>query len=50
MLKEVYFAVERGGGFALPGTDGSGKTTIVKILTTLLKPDNGKAPSGHQSY
>lgn len=43
VLKGVDFEVEKGSIFALLGTNGSGKTTIVKILTTLLKPDNGKA-------
>jgi ABC-2 type transport system ATP-binding protein len=28
--------------FALLGSNGAGKTTIVKILTTLLKQDIGK--------
>lgn len=43
VLKGVDFGVEKGSIFALLGTNGSGKTTIVKILTTLLKPDSGKA-------
>ncbi|WP_342084377.1 ABC transporter ATP-binding protein [Dyadobacter sp. OTU695] len=43
VLKGVDFQVEKGSIFALLGTNGSGKTTIVKILTTLLKPDDGKA-------
>ncbi len=41
VLKGVYFEVEKGHIFALLGPNGSGKTTIVKILTTLLKPDSG---------
>jgi len=43
VLKGVDLQVEKGSIFALLGTNGSGKTTIVKILTTLLKPDEGKA-------
>jgi ABC-2 type transport system ATP-binding protein len=35
--------VEKGSIFALLGSNGAGKTTIVKILTTLLKPDGGTA-------
>jgi ABC-2 type transport system ATP-binding protein len=35
--------VERGCIFALLGSNGAGKTTIVKILTTLLKQDGGTA-------
>ena len=43
VLKGVDFAVARGSIFALLGSNGAGKTTIVKILTTLLKPDGGTA-------
>ncbi|MDQ6721761.1 MAG: ATP-binding cassette domain-containing protein [Candidatus Dormibacteraeota bacterium] len=41
VLKCVDFDVARGSIFALLGSNGAGKTTIVKILTTLLKPDDG---------
>jgi len=43
VLKGVDFAVEKGQIFALLGSNGAGKTTIIKILTTLLKPDGGTA-------
>jgi ABC-2 type transport system ATP-binding protein len=43
VLKGVDFEVERGRIFALLGSNGAGKTTIVKILTTLLKQDRGTA-------
>ncbi len=43
VLKGVDFEVEKGCIFALLGTNGAGKTTIVKILTTLLKQDSGTA-------
>ena len=43
VLKGVDFAVEKGSIFALLGSNGAGKTTIVKILTTLLKQDGGTA-------
>lgn len=43
VLKGVDFEVEKGSIFALLGSNGAGKTTIVKILTTLLKQDNGTA-------
>ena len=43
VLKGVDFEVRRGEIFALLGSNGAGKTTIVKILTTLLKPDGGTA-------
>lgn len=43
VLKGVDFQVPRGEIFALLGSNGAGKTTIVKILTTLLKQDGGTA-------
>ncbi len=43
VLKGVDFEVNQGEIFALLGSNGAGKTTIVKILTTLLKPDGGTA-------
>ena len=43
VLKGVDFEVARGSIFALLGSNGAGKTTIVRILTTLLKPDDGTA-------
>src|SRR5512137_2761954 len=43
VLKGVDFEVEQGSIFALLGSNGAGKTTIVKILTTLLKHDGGTA-------
>ena len=43
VLKGVDFDVARGSIFALLGSNGAGKTTIVRILTTLLKPDGGTA-------
>jgi ABC-2 type transport system ATP-binding protein len=41
VLEDVDFDVARGSIFALLGSNGAGKTTIVRILTTLLKPDDG---------
>jgi ABC-2 type transport system ATP-binding protein len=43
VLKGVDFDVARGSIFALLGSNGAGKTTIVRILSTLLKPDDGTA-------
>jgi len=43
VLNGVDFEVEPGSIFALLGSTGAGKTTIVKILTTLLKQDGGTA-------
>ncbi|GIF06937.1 ABC transporter ATP-binding protein [Actinoplanes siamensis] len=41
VLKGVDFEVAEGGIFALLGSNGAGKTTTVRILATLLKPDEG---------
>ena len=43
VLKGVDLEVEKGSIFALLGSNGSGKTTIVNILATLLKQDSGTA-------
>ena len=43
VLMGVDFEVKRGEIFALLGSNGAGKTTILKILTTLLKQDGGTA-------
>jgi len=43
VLKGVDFDVARGSIFALLGSNGAGKTTVVRILTTLLKSDRGTA-------
>jgi ABC-2 type transport system ATP-binding protein len=43
VLDGVNLDVAEGTIFALLGSNGAGKTTIVKILTTLLKPDDGTA-------
>ncbi|AJT41923.1 ABC transporter ATP-binding protein [Psychromicrobium lacuslunae] len=43
VLKGVNFEVATGSIFALLGSNGAGKTTMVKILSTLLKADAGSA-------
>lgn len=42
-LTEVSFSVGKGELFGLIGPDGAGKTTLFRILCTLLLPDSGKA-------
>jgi ABC-2 type transport system ATP-binding protein len=43
VLRDVDFDVARGSIFALLGSNGAGKTTVVNILSTLLKADAGTA-------
>jgi ABC-2 type transport system ATP-binding protein len=43
VLRGVDFDVARGSIFALLGSNGTGKTTTVNILSTLLKADAGTA-------
>lgn len=42
-LKGISLAVEEGELYGLIGPDGAGKTTLFRILTTLLLPDQGQA-------
>jgi ABC-2 type transport system ATP-binding protein len=43
VLRGVDFDVARGSIFALLGSNGAGKTTVMRILATLLKADAGTA-------
>jgi ABC-2 type transport system ATP-binding protein len=43
VLHDVSFTVGRGTVFALLGANGSGKTTTINILTTLINGDGGTA-------
>ncbi len=42
-VNDVSFEVNKGEIFGLIGVDGAGKTSIFRILTTLLLPDSGTA-------
>lgn len=42
-LSDVSFDVAPGELFGLVGPDGAGKTTLFRVLTTLLVPDSGSA-------
>ena len=42
-LKNISLKVNEGELFGLIGPDGAWKTTLMRILTTLLKPDSGEA-------
>jgi len=43
VLEGLDFAVRPGEVFALLGVNGAGKTTVINILTTLIRPDEGTA-------
>ncbi len=42
-LRDVSFTVEKGEVFGIIGPDGAGKTSLYRILCTLLKPEGGTA-------
>ena len=42
-LDDVSFSVDKGEVFGLIGPDGAGKTTMFRILCTLLPADSGTA-------
>ncbi len=42
-LKEVSFSVKKGEVFGLIGPDGAGKTSMFRILCSLLLPETGTA-------
>ena len=42
-LSDVSLGIETGELFGLIGTDGAGKTSLFRILTSLLLPDSGTA-------
>ncbi len=41
-VREVSFSVEPGEMFGLIGPDGAGKTTTIRLMCGLLKPDGGR--------
>lgn len=45
-LKDISFSVGKGELFGLIGPDGAGKTSLMRILMTLLLPDSGQASMG----
>src|SRR6478736_3699993 len=42
-VNDVSFTVKKGELFGLIGPDGAGKTSLFRMLTTLLLPDSGNA-------
>ncbi len=41
-IDNVSFSVAKGEIFGIVGPDGGGKTTLIKLLSGILKPDKGK--------
>ncbi len=41
-LEDISFSINESEIFGFIGPDGAGKTTLFRIITTLLLPDNGK--------
>jgi len=42
-IKDISLSIDKGEIFGCIGPDGSGKTTLFRILVTLLLPDTGRA-------
>lgn len=47
VLKDISIEIERNQKVAFVGQNGQGKTTLVKILTNLIKADKGEVELGH---
>jgi len=45
-LRDISFDVEKGSLFGVIGPDGAGKTTLFRILTSLILADKGKVTVG----
>ena len=50
LFSEINFEVKRGERVALIGNNGTGKTTILKIINELVVPDNGKVSLGSNVF
>jgi ABC-2 type transport system ATP-binding protein len=48
-VKNLSITVEKGEIFGLVGPNGAGKTTTIKIMTGLLRPDEGGVTIGNYS-
>lgn len=50
VLDDLSFSLEAGQCLALVGINGAGKTTIVKLLTGLYRPDSGRILLNGEDY
>ena len=49
LFEDVNLSVNAGGSCAITGVSGCGKSTILHILSTLLRPKNGEVIYGGKS-
>lgn len=49
VIEDFSIEVHRGDKIALIGNNGRGKTTLLKMLAGVLKPDSGTVEVGHQA-
>ena len=47
-LNDVSLSIDHGEFFGLLGTNGAGKTTMIRILSTLMLPTSGKVMADGQ--
>src|SRR6478609_9373518 len=43
VLKDINLSIEKGEFVAIVGFSGAGKTTLINMITGLLRPDSGTA-------
>lgn len=49
-LSDLSFTVEKGQTVGIIGTNGSGKSTILKIITGVLTPDDRRGDGARQNF
>ncbi|WP_075883518.1 ABC-F family ATP-binding cassette domain-containing protein [Candidatus Protochlamydia sp. W-9] len=48
VIKHFSMELDRGDKIGIIGSNGRGKTTLLKMLAQVLRPDNGQVELGHQ--
>ena len=48
VIHKLHFEIHRGDKIGVIGSNGRGKTTLLKLLAQVLTPDHGKITLGHQ--
>jgi ABC-2 type transport system ATP-binding protein len=44
-VQGVSFSVAAGSMFGLVGSDGAGKTSLLRMIATMIQPSTGRLPS-----